>query len=147
MFNYEKELNACSHEEIEAAKVRYYNALSISIRGTGSVFLKRKVKDIFTNGYNMNIMRLHEANHDFQVVIDQYACEQYVCGYLQGVSKKTQEFSCITRIIVTCELFHRIINRFFLLKTEVHTQILNTELFLCNFRASRYQQNKMGFRK
>ena len=91
MFNTEKELRACSHEEIEAAKLRYYNALSASIRGTGAVFMKRKVKDLFTNGYNINIMRLHEANHDLQVVIDQYACAQYVCGYLtkneSGMSK------------------------------------------------------------
>ena len=36
-------------------------------------------------------MRLHQANHDFQMVIDHYACAQYVCGYLtkneSGMSK------------------------------------------------------------
>ena len=55
------------------------------------VLLKRAVKDIFTNGYNQKIMKLHNANHDIQIVIDQYACAQYVCGYLTknegGISK------------------------------------------------------------
>ena len=36
-------------------------------------------------------MKLHLANHDIQIVIDQYACAQYVCGYLTknegGISK------------------------------------------------------------
>ena len=51
----------------------------------------RKVKDIFTNGYNKKVMKLHQANHDIQINIDQYACAQYVCGYLTknegGISK------------------------------------------------------------
>ena len=34
-------------------------------------------------------------------------------------------------------------NRFFLLKTEIHTQILNTKPFLCDFLGLRYLQNKM----
>merc|ERR1712208_193374 len=59
--------------------------------GTGMVLLKRAVKDIFANGYNQKIMKLHNANHDIQIVIDQYACAQYVCGYLTknegGISK------------------------------------------------------------
>jgi hypothetical protein len=74
--------------------LRYNDALSASIRGTGAVLMKREVKDIFTNGYNKNIMRLHQANHDFQMVIDAYACAQYVCGYLtkkeSGISKLLQ---------------------------------------------------------
>ena len=36
-------------------------------------------------------MQLHQANHDIQIVIDQFACAQYVCGYLTknegGISK------------------------------------------------------------
>ena len=34
---------------------------------------------------------------------------------------------------------------FFLLKTEIHTQILNTKPFLCDFWGLRYLQNKMRF--
>ena len=37
-------------------------------------------------------------------------------------------------------------NFFFLLKTEINLQILNTKSFLCDFRGLRYLQNKMGFR-
>ena len=91
MFEKEKQLEKFSETEIKAAKKRYYNALSASIRGTGAVIMKRKVRDILTNGYNKSIMCLHQANHDLQVVIDQYACAQYVCGYLTkneaGMSK------------------------------------------------------------
>ena len=36
-------------------------------------------------------MLIHEANHDIQMVVDQYACAQYICGYLtkneEGMSK------------------------------------------------------------
>ena len=38
----------------------------------------------------------------------------------------------------------RFLNYFFLLKTEIHTQILNTTPFLCNFRELRNMQNKIG---
>ena len=64
-----------------------------------------------------------------------------------GWLKKTQEFSHITRTFVACEPCHRNTNSFFPLETEIHTQILHTEPFLCNFLGSRYQQNKMGFSK
>ena len=63
---------------------------------------------------------------------------------LQGDSKKTQEFSLIIRTAVAYELCHGITNPFFLLKTEIHMQILNTEPFLCLFRGLRYLTNKMG---
>ena len=62
---------------------------------------------------------------------------------IQGDSKKTQEFSLITRTVVVYELYHEIINRLFLKKTEIHTQILNTEPFLCYFRGQRFLTNKM----
>ena len=39
----------------------------------------------------------------------------------------------------------RISNCFFLLKTEIHMQILNTKPFLCDIRGPRYLQNKMRF--
>ena len=55
------------------------------------VFMKRKVRDIFINGYNKKIMRMFKANHDLQICIDQYSCAQYICGYLtkneSGMSK------------------------------------------------------------
>ena len=50
---------------------RYCNAISAGVKGTGTVVLKREVKDIFTNGYNKMVMSLHLANHDIQIVVDQ----------------------------------------------------------------------------
>ena len=38
-------------------------------------------------------------------------------------------------------------NRFFLLKTEIHTQILITEPFFCNFGGLRHLRNKIGIWK
>ena len=40
----------------------------------------------------------------------------------------------------------RISESFFLLKTEIQMQFLNTEPFLCDIRGLRYLQNKIGFR-
>ena len=61
------------------------------------------------------------------------------------MTKKTQEFSLITRTTVAYELCHGITNNFPPLKTEIHTQILNKEPFLCFFRGLRYLTNKWGY--
>ena len=52
MFEAEQDSANFDENDINNAKERYYNAISVSVKGTGSVFLKREVKDIFTNGYN-----------------------------------------------------------------------------------------------
>ena len=70
MYNGNKALKDYSDVEREEAKTEYLNAISTSVQGTGVVILERKVKDIFVNGYNPNIMRL-------QICIDQYSCAQY----------------------------------------------------------------------
>ena len=64
-------LNRYSLKEKNDAYQRYINALSASVRGTGSVFLKRETKDVFTNNYNRKLMGIHKANHDIQMVVDQ----------------------------------------------------------------------------
>ena len=69
MFTERKQLSSYSEHEIKEAKSRYYDAISTCIKGTGMVLLKREVKDIFTNGYNKNMMKLHHANHDIQIVL------------------------------------------------------------------------------
>jgi hypothetical protein len=71
MFSGDKKLEDCSEKEKNFAYERYINALSASIRGTGSVFLKRDTKDILTNNFNRRIMGIHQANHDIQIVVDQ----------------------------------------------------------------------------
>ena len=47
---------------------------------------------------------------------------------------------------ISQELRNGFLNRFFLLKTEIHVKTLNTEPFLCDIRGLRYLQNKIGFR-
>ena len=71
MFSSEKQLDEYTAKEKNDAYNRYINALSASIRGTGAVILKRETKDVFTNNYNRNIMKIHRANHDIQIVVDQ----------------------------------------------------------------------------
>ena len=61
---------------------------------------------------------------------------------IQGVSKKTPEFFCITRIVVTCKPCNGNTNCFSLLKTEIHLWMLNTEPFLCHIRGLRYLKTK-----
>ena len=71
MFTGKKTINQYTKEEKQAAYERYLNALSVSVRGTGAIFLKRNPKDVLTNNFNRRLMSVHKANHDIQVVIDQ----------------------------------------------------------------------------
>ena len=91
MFKENKSMKDYDQNEKQEAKQRYLDAISASVQGSAIVILKRKVKNIFVNGYNASIMRLHKANHDLQICIDHFSCAQYVCGYLtkneSGISK------------------------------------------------------------
>ena len=91
MFEVLKPLASYTTLEVEEAIQRYYDALSFSVKGTGGVFLKREVANIFINAYNPSLLKLHTANHDLQVCVDQYAVASYICGYLtkneSGLSK------------------------------------------------------------
>ena len=82
MFADGKLLEECSDSDKQNAKLRYLNAISAGIQGRAAVILKREVKDLFVNGFNQQIMKLHQANHDIQICIDQYSVAQYICGYL-----------------------------------------------------------------
>ena len=91
MFQVLKPLTSYTTVEVHGAIERYYNALGLSLRGTGGVFLKRKVANIFINAFNPFMLKLHCSNHDLQIVVDQYAVANYICGYLtkneSGISK------------------------------------------------------------
>ena len=78
MFEGNKMLNEYTDENKKVAKERYLDAISASIQGNAAVVLKREVKDIFLNGYNKTLMKIHRANHDLQICIDQYSCAQYI---------------------------------------------------------------------
>ena len=84
MFNGQKMLDEYNEIEMQETKTRYINAISASVKGTAMVVVKRKVKDIFVNGFNPKVMRLHKTNQDLQLCIDQYAFAQYICGYLKN---------------------------------------------------------------
>ena len=75
----------------------------------------------------------------------EYDIRQEYLIMVQGVSKKTPEFSFITIIVITCKPCNGFTNCFFLLKTEIHGQILHTEPFLCYIRKEGYLKNKMRF--
>ena len=70
MFDADKDL--CEYDDIEkeTAKKKYKLVLSASVKGAGAVFLKRNSKDVFTNNFNPNLMLIHGANHDVQMVVD-----------------------------------------------------------------------------
>ena len=91
MFPTNMRFSSISSLDFENAKQRYIEAISIGIKGTGALIMKRKTSDIFTNGFNKQIFQIHQANMDIQLVTDHFACASYVCGYLtkneSGLSK------------------------------------------------------------
>ena len=59
----------------------YYSALQISQTGV-VVILKRQVKDIFTNNYNPELLRVWNGNMDIQITLDQFAIITYIMDYI-----------------------------------------------------------------
>ena len=43
--------------------------------------LKRDPCDIFTNNFNKNLLQIHKANQDIQLIFDEYAVAEYVSDY------------------------------------------------------------------
>ena len=92
MFSTDRNLEEYTEEEKILAYDRYIKALSASIRGTVSVFLKRETKDIFTNNFNRRIMGIHKANHDVQIVVDQvYVLE---INYKLLINQSSFQYAC-----------------------------------------------------
>ena len=54
MFTGNKSLKDYTDTEKQEARSRYVDAISVSIQGSVIIVMKRKVKDIFVNGYNSN---------------------------------------------------------------------------------------------
>ena len=57
-------------------------------------------------------MLIHEANHDIQMVVDQYACAQYICGYLtkneEGMSKLLKKINDEAKNLSKMELLNKL---------------------------------------
>lgn len=66
-----------------------------SVVKSATVFLKRKVKDILTNVFNVDILELHRANMDIQFILNPYSLCNYSVNYIQksmnGISKILQQ--------------------------------------------------------
>ena len=99
---------------------------------------------IFDTGY-LTLDILYLISDTWFPILDIWHLISDTWYMIQGVSKKSPEFSCITRIAITWWACNGFTSRFFLLKAEIHTQILNTEPFLSYIRGLRYLQNKTWF--
>ncbi|XP_065214928.1 uncharacterized protein LOC135841724 [Planococcus citri] len=75
----------------EIMDINEYIMIIRSSLHTTTVFLKRLPRQMKINGYNKDILELHQANIDVQFITDTYACVQYVCNYInkstKGISK------------------------------------------------------------
>ena len=65
----------------------------------------------------------------------------WLCKTIQGVPIKMRLGFCL----ISRQPNIGFSNRFFLLKTEIHTLMLNTQTFVSDFWGLRYLLNKMGF--
>jgi len=62
-----------------------------------TVFLKRRLKDAFTNAYNIHIAKSWQANMDIQFILDPHACTKYCAAY---VSKSCRGMSELMKQVV-----------------------------------------------
>lgn len=67
--------------ECKVDYTEYLNAIRSSI-SKKKVFFKRTVKDTRINSFNLDILRLWQANTDMQYVIDPYAVCVYIASYI-----------------------------------------------------------------
>lgn len=69
---------------------QYHMAIRSSLK-QAKVFLKRKSTEVGINAYNLDLLKLTEANMDIQYVLDEYACATYLTNYVgkfnNGLSK------------------------------------------------------------
>lgn len=72
----------------------YIMAIRSSIT-TETIFLRRKMQHIFINGFNIEMLNLHSANMDIQMILNPYAVCNYLVNYIQkcttGISKILNE--------------------------------------------------------
>ena len=80
----EEDLDKISIEDIlkeaDVSENEYYNALSISDKGT-KIVLKRRVSEILVNNYNEEWLRAWNGNMDMQACLDFFAVSTYVTDY------------------------------------------------------------------
>ena len=69
-------------ERKEIGRIRYLNALRVSITSNGQMFLFRNTEDVFINNFNPIILSLIKSNHDIQYVFNGHAVANYITAYM-----------------------------------------------------------------
>ena len=77
-------------QKSNVSEQEYLNSLKIARHGK-NIVLKRSPTDVLTNGCNQEVLRLWQANIDFQYVIDAYSTVMYVIGYMMKSEKAMGE--------------------------------------------------------
>ena len=73
-------------QEANISEFDYFESLKISCRGK-NVILKRNPSDVFTNGCNLEILKLWKGDMDFQLVVDEYTTVMYIYRYMMKSEK------------------------------------------------------------
>ena len=100
MFEPSKDLS--DESAVKNARSRYLTALRCEVKGSGLLVLKRDPQDVMTNNFNKDLMRIHQANQDVQMITDPYAVAEYLSKYcvkaeagqsslLQNINKEAHE--------------------------------------------------------
>ena len=66
------------------------DSLKVAHRGK-NVVLRRNPYNVFTNGCNVEILKIWGGNIDFQFVVDKYSTVMYICGYMMKSEKALGE--------------------------------------------------------
>ena len=76
-----KDKDVTDKDALAKAKERYFTALRCEVKSSGMLVLKRDPCDIFTNNFNKNLLQIHRANQDVQLIFEAYAVVEYVSDY------------------------------------------------------------------
>ena len=72
---YDKKASSWEDEKYQdSARKRYLNAISVNIKGTASIFMKRSTSEISINNYSPQLLPILKSNHDIQLVMEKYGC-------------------------------------------------------------------------
>ena len=67
----------------------YIDSLKVAHRGKN--VLRRNPCNVFTNGCNVEILKIWGGNIDFHFVVDEYSTVMYICGYMMKSEKALGE--------------------------------------------------------
>ena len=87
-------------KKANVTKEQYTESLKVTKHGK-NIILKRSPSDTFTNGCNHEILRIWQANIDFQYVIDAYSTVMYVISYMMKSEKAMGEV--LKRVAKECK--------------------------------------------